>query len=58
MTAASVSPRLLGAALLPGCSARGSHPRQAPWAMIQRHQLDEAGYRGERFAAFGRDLGQ
>jgi 5-methyltetrahydrofolate--homocysteine methyltransferase len=24
--------------------------------MIQRHRLDEAGYRGERFADFGRDL--
>ncbi|MCC6173256.1 MAG: 5-methyltetrahydrofolate--homocysteine methyltransferase, partial [Gammaproteobacteria bacterium] len=24
--------------------------------MIQRHRLDEAGYRGERFRDFGRDL--
>ena len=24
--------------------------------MIQRHRLDEAGYRGERFKDFGRDL--
>ena len=41
-------PELLGSRILILDGAMGT--------MIQRHQLDETGYRGERFAAFGRDL--
>ena len=41
-------PELLGSRILILDGAMGT--------MIQRHRLDEAGYRGERFAAFGRDL--
>ncbi len=41
-------PELLGARILILDGAMGT--------MIQRHRLDEPGYRGERFAAFGRDL--
>ena len=41
-------PELLGSRILILDGAMGT--------MIQRHRLDEPGYRGERFAAFGRDL--